>query len=61
MATIIDRLKYRYKNGDVLVKLVFINAAVFLTLKVIDVFFVLFNIRVVDLISFLGITSKRFK
>ena len=58
MATIIDRLKYRYKNGDVLVKFVFINAAVFLTLKVIDVFFVLFNIRVVDLISFLGVPSE---
>ena len=25
MATIIDRLKYRYKNGDVLVKFVFIK------------------------------------
>ncbi|HBQ56324.1 MAG TPA: rhomboid family intramembrane serine protease, partial [Porphyromonadaceae bacterium] len=44
MATIIDRLKYRYKNGDVLVKFVFINAAVFLILKVVGIFFVLFNI-----------------
>ncbi|MDO5664595.1 MAG: rhomboid family intramembrane serine protease [Bacteroidia bacterium] len=58
MATIIDQLKYRYKNGDVLVKFIFINVAVFLILKVISVFFILFNVRTVDLIVFLGVPSE---
>lgn len=58
MATIIDQLKYRYKNGDVLVKFLFINIAVFLVLKVISVIFVLFNIRVLELITFLGVPSE---
>lgn len=58
MATIIDQLKYRYKNGNVLVKFLFINIAVFLILKVIGVIFILFNIRAIDLISFLGVPSE---
>ena len=58
MATIIDQLKYRYKNGDVLVKFIFINIAVFLVLKIINVIFVLFNIRVLELITFLGVPSE---
>ena len=39
MATIVERLKYRYKNGDVLVKFLFINITVFFILKVIAIFF----------------------
>ena len=58
MATIIDQLKYKYKNGDVLVKLLFINIAVFLILKVIGIIFLLFNIRAIDLITFLGVPSE---
>ncbi|HHV85815.1 MAG TPA: rhomboid family intramembrane serine protease [Petrimonas sp.] len=58
MATIIDQLKYRYKNGDVLVKLLFINIAVFLILKVIGIIFLLFDIKAVDLITFLGVPSE---
>lgn len=57
MATIIDRLKYRYKNGDVLVKFLFINIVVFLVIKVIKVFFTLFNVYAFDLITFLGVPS----
>lgn len=57
MATIVERLKYRYKNGDVLVKFLFINITVFIILKVIAIFFLLFNLNRVDLISFLGVPS----
>ena len=57
MATIVERLKYRYKNGDVLVKFLFINITVFFILKVIAIFFLLFNLNRVDLISFLGVPS----
>ncbi|MFY9171726.1 rhomboid family intramembrane serine protease [Petrimonas mucosa] len=57
MVTIVERLKYRYKNGDVLVKFLFINITVFFILKVIAIFFLLFNLNRVDLISFLGVPS----
>lgn len=57
MAAFIDQLKYRYKTGDVMVKFLFINIAVFLVLKIIGVLFILFNIGAIDLISFLGVPS----
>ena len=52
MATIVERLKYRYKNGDVLVKFLFINITVFFILKVIAIFFLLFNLNRVDPVSY---------
>ena len=57
MAGIIDTLKYRYKTGSVMTRLVFINVIVFITLKIIGVIFTLFNIDSLDLIVFLGVPS----
>src|SRR5690554_2214198 len=57
MANFIDRLKTIYKGGNVLTRLIFINVTVFIVLKVIDVFFVLFNVYAFDLITFLGVPS----
>lgn len=58
MSHFIDNLKYRYKTGDVMVKFIFINVAVFLLIKVLSVFFTLFNIRAFDVITFLGVPSN---
>lgn len=57
MADIIDRLKQAYRTGNVLTRLIFINVFVFILLKVIAVFFTLFNVYALDLITFLGIPS----
>jgi len=58
MADIIDTLKYKYKTGTVITRLVFINALVFITLKIIGVVFTLFNMHAIDLIAFLGVPSQ---
>ncbi len=57
MADIIDKLKYKYKTGNVMTRLVFINVFVFIALKIIGVIFTLFNINTLDLIVFLGVPS----
>ncbi len=57
MADIIDRLKNAYRAGNVLTRLIFINVSVFVILKVIDVFFTLFNVYALDMITFLGVPS----
>ena len=57
MADIIDNLKHKYRTGSVMTRLVFINVIVFFALKIIGVFFTLFNINNLDLIAFLGVPS----
>ena len=57
MADLIDTLKHKYKTGSVITRLVFINALVFIAMKIIGVFITLFNIQAVDLVSFLGVPS----
>lgn len=57
MADFIEKLKQRYKTGNVITRLIFINVFVFILLKVISVIFTLFNIYAVDLITFLGVPS----
>lgn len=58
MADIIENLKLKYKTGNVLTKLIFINILVFVVLKILYVIFVLFNIRNFDLITFLSVPSN---
>lgn len=55
MADIIDTLKQKYKTGNVITRLLFINTLVYLVLKVIVVIFTLFNIHTVDPVTFLGV------
>jgi Uncharacterized membrane protein (homolog of Drosophila rhomboid) len=57
MTDFIDNLRYKYRTGSVMTRLVFINVLVFIVLKIIDVVFTLFNIYAVDLITFLGVPS----
>ncbi len=57
MADFIERLKLRYKRGNVLTRLIFINLSVFILLKIVSVIFTLFNIYAIDLITLLGIPS----
>jgi membrane associated rhomboid family serine protease len=58
MAGIIDTLKLKYKTGSVMTRLIFINVAVFILLKVVAVIFTLFNVHSLDLIVFLGVPSQ---
>jgi membrane associated rhomboid family serine protease len=57
MADIIDRLKQKYRTGNVITRLIFANTLVFVALKVVVVIFTLFNIHAVDPITFLGVPS----
>ena len=57
MADFIEGLKQRYKTGNVMTRLIFINVAVFIILQIVNVIFTLFNIYAVDLITFVGIPS----
>ncbi|HCM19762.1 MAG TPA: rhomboid family intramembrane serine protease [Porphyromonadaceae bacterium] len=57
MADFIEQLKYKYKTGDVMTKLIFINVLVFLFIKVIHVVFTLFNVHSEGLITYLGVPS----
>ncbi|MDR1743768.1 MAG: rhomboid family intramembrane serine protease [Dysgonamonadaceae bacterium] len=57
MADIFDRLKYGYTTGSVMMKLIFINIAVFLCIKVIGVFFTLFIVRGIDVAGFFALPS----
>ena len=58
MADFIDALKHKYKTGNVITRLILINAFVFIAMKIIGVIITLFNIHSVDLISFLNIPSN---
>ncbi|MFT4071897.1 MAG: rhomboid family intramembrane serine protease [Dysgonamonadaceae bacterium] len=58
MATIIDDLKARYKNGDLLMKLIFINAAVFVLLGVFRIVSHLFKLGDLDLSLYLSVPSS---
>ncbi len=58
MADFIDNLKLRYTTGSVLTKLIFINVLVFIILKAINVFLILFNIHSIDFITFIGLPSN---
>lgn len=57
MASFIEKLKYRYRNGSVMVRFLFINVACFLVIKIISIFTLLFNLYRFDIITFLGVPS----
>lgn len=58
MTDFIDKIKYRYKTGDVLSKLIFINILVFLLIKITGIFFTLFKISGFDILSYLAVPSN---
>lgn len=57
MADIIDQIKYKYKTGDVLIKLIFINVFVFFVLKILGIFFTLFKLNTYELLQYLAVPS----
>lgn len=58
MADIIDRIKYQYKTGDILIRLIFINIGIFLIIKILGVFFTLFKIETFNLLQFVAVPSQ---
>lgn len=57
MTDIINRLKYKYKNSDLLVKIIFINAFVFLAIATIGLITKLLYINQVNIIGFFGVPA----
>lgn len=58
MADFINKLKYKYNSGNVLMKFIYINIAFFVVIKVVSLFTTLFNIVSFDLITILGVPSS---
>jgi membrane associated rhomboid family serine protease len=58
MADIIDRIKYQYKTGDILIRLIFINVGIFLIIKILGIFFTLFKIETFNLLQFIAVPSQ---
>jgi len=58
MAAFIDNLKLLLKNGDILIKLIFINVVIFIAFGIFDVICTLFKISTVDLISYVGVSAS---
>lgn len=54
----IDQLKYRYKNGNTLFRLIYINVGVFLVVALVSIFFQLFKINAVDLTKWFSMPSN---
>lgn len=58
MADFIKNIKMMFRNGDILIKFIFINVAVFIVLGVIDVVCTLFKIPTVDMMSYVGVPAS---
>lgn len=57
MGTILDNIKYRFKQKDILIQLIIVNVAVFLILVVIGIVGKLFKLDTVNLIPYIAVTS----
>lgn len=57
MADFINKLKQKYKRGNVLMRFIYINLAFFIVVKVVSLFTTLFNIYNFDIITILGVPS----
>ncbi|NDV96195.1 rhomboid family intramembrane serine protease [Dysgonomonas sp. 521] len=57
MGTILDNIKYRFKQKDILIQLIIINVAVFLILAVIGMVGKLFKLDTINLIPYIAATS----
>lgn len=54
---IFDNIKHRFKQKDILVQLIIINAVVFLLLAIMGLISTLFKLDTVDLIRYIGVSS----
>ena len=57
MADFISNIKSRFKNGDILIKLIFINVAVFIIFGIFNVVCTLFKIQSFDLDYYVGVPA----
>lgn len=57
MTDIFNRLKYKYRNSNLLVRIIFINAFVFLAIATIGLVTKLLYINHVDIVGFLGVPA----
>ncbi len=57
MTDLFNQLKYKYRNSNLLVKIIFINAFVFLAIATIGLITKLFYINQVNIFGFLGVTA----
>lgn len=58
MSNILDNIKRTFNKGDVLMKFIFINIAMFLAINAVGVIVILFQLESLDLISFLAVPSQ---
>lgn len=58
MAGFIDNILFRFKRGDLLIKLIFINIAVFLILAVLNLVSTLFKLPFLDLNPYISVSSN---
>ncbi|MCR4764696.1 MAG: rhomboid family intramembrane serine protease [Bacteroidaceae bacterium] len=58
MATIINDLRETFRRGDIHIRLIFINAAVFLTITITQIVLLLFNINISSLIQWLEMPAS---
>jgi membrane associated rhomboid family serine protease len=56
--TFIDTLKQRFREGDVLMKFIYINIAFFVVIRLATLVFTLFNITGVDFLTYLQVPSE---
>lgn len=58
MGILLDNIKYRFKQKDILVQLILINIAVFLLLLCLNVFTTLFQLQGIHFVDYLGVPSN---
>lgn len=58
MGDFIKNVKNKFKQGNILIKLIFINIAVFISIEVFDVICILFKMQSVNVIKYVGISSS---
>lgn len=54
----IKNLKYTYKNGDMVIKLIYVNAAVFIVVGLFSIVFKLFNFQQIELTYWFAVPSN---
>lgn len=58
MGDFIKNIKLKFKQGDILIKLIFINVVVFFLMGAFDVICTLFKIQSVNVINYVGVSSS---
>jgi len=57
MATLLDNIKYRFKQKDILIQLIIFNVAIFLVLVIIGMIGKLFKVETLNLLPYIAVTS----